>query len=252
MATIQEKYENYMRIFTDGSKYEESTTAAVWIPENNHQDSWKIEEATISIMGAEFFAITKAAEWVVLNGEFLEKKEVVMLTDSLSTLETLEHWRNTKYQTAVNRMIGLAELLKDRDFNLTLQWIPSHVGVDGNEKADQLAKEAHLKNTTTHCPLSPEDVKRKVRAAQEKAWQLKYETTIQDLHIGTIKPKVGHWPWASHTIRAAETALARLRISHVELNDYLHRFGQAESPLCQTCRSPETVDHYLIHCRRYS
>ena len=27
--------------------------------------------------------------------------------------------------------------------------------------------------------------------------------------------------------------------------------GQMESPLCPQCRTPETVSHYLLHCRRF-
>ena len=91
-------------------------------------------------MGAEFFAITKATEWLVLNAEFQANKQVVILTDSVSTLQTLEHWYKTKYQTAVNKVIGLSRILTDMDFSLELQWIPSHIGIDGNEKVVQLAK----------------------------------------------------------------------------------------------------------------
>ena len=135
-----------MRIYTDGSKFEKTTTAAVWIPETGYEESWKLEGGeNISIMGAEFFAISKVIEWIVLNGEFQANKQVVILTDSMSTLQTLEHWYKTKYQTAVNKIIGFSRILADMDFSLELQWVISHIGIDGNKKVDQLANGATRK-----------------------------------------------------------------------------------------------------------
>ncbi|KAJ7242391.1 hypothetical protein B0H12DRAFT_1023719 [Mycena haematopus] len=34
------------------------------------------------------------------------------------------------------------------------------------------------------------------------------------------------------------------------LNKY--RFGAVDSDLCQTCREPETVNHFLLTCRRFA
>jgi len=46
--------------------------------------------------------------------------------------------------------------------------------------------------------------------------------------------------------------LARLRTGHCSLNQYLHRFGIVDSPLC-ACNSGaiENVEHFLIHCPKY-
>ena len=143
-------------------------------------------------------------------------------------------------------------MITELDLTITLQWVPSHTDVYGNEVADRAANDAHNLNHKSFCPLSIEDGKRKVKRAATRAWQLQYNTLKDNLHIGSIKPKIGHWPWASHKTRATETALTRLRLSHVELNAYLHRFNQADSPLCQACGSPETVDHYLLYCRRFA
>ncbi|KAJ7156482.1 hypothetical protein C8R43DRAFT_818576, partial [Mycena crocata] len=46
--------------------------------------------------------------------------------------------------------------------------------------------------------------------------------------------------------------LTQLRTGHVGLNAYLARFGAVDSALCSTCREPETVNHYLLTCRRFS
>jgi hypothetical protein len=46
--------------------------------------------------------------------------------------------------------------------------------------------------------------------------------------------------------------LARLRTGHCGLNQYLHRFGHADSPLCDCGNAAnEIVNHYLLDCPRY-
>ena len=199
------------------------------------------------------YAITKAAEWLALNAVIIESKQVVILTDSMSALETMNHWPNTNHQTLVNQMIGITNILEDMDFSLTLQFVPSHVGIEGNEMADQLARDGHRLTLTTPCPLNKNDVKRKVKIAQKAAFQLEYDTIKEErpLHIAEIKPKVGLWPWTSTKHRASDTAAARLRIGHSELNEPQHRFRMSDTPLCDRCQTPETTEHYLIYCRKY-
>ena len=254
-TTIEERFPNHFRIFTDGSKKENSTTAAMWIPEMNYQEGWKLENGSnITIMNAKLLAIIKALEWTALNGEFLDKTEVVILSDSRSSLEALKSTKISKYSAQEEHTYRIAEILRDNGFSITLQWVPSHVGLTDNERADTAANEAHTLPTTTPCPLGTEEAKSITRKAAQTTWQLFYDSQKEEreLHIATFKPEIGHWPWAYHKCRPIETAIARLRIGHIELNDFLHRKDQAPSPLCTHCNVPETIEHYLLHCRRYT
>lgn len=199
-------------------------------------------------------AIAKALEWTALNLEFLEKKEITIFSDSMSSLEALKSQSTSKYADQENRIYRTAELIEENGANISLQYVPSHIDLAGNDEADQTARESHNIRDLTPCPLSIEEGKRKVKKAAEEAWKIEYYTkkNMDNLKIGDIKPEIGYWPWTTHQNRAVETALARLRISHIELNNHLHRFRQADSPLCQICRTPETIDHYLLTCRRYT
>ena len=44
--------------------------------------------------------------------------------------------------------------------------------------------------------------------------------------------------------------MAKLRIGHVGLNQYLFRFNMAETPLCE-CGGVENREHFLLHCPNY-
>ena len=255
LRTIDERYQGHLQIYTDGSKMDSSTSAAIWIPEVEHQNNWKLQNGDIlSIMTAELFGIKKALEWVALNEVLMPKKDIVILTDSLSSLQTIENPSSSSHLKLANSINKIAEILHENGCHITLQWVAAHTGLTGNECADRLAKQAHSLVEETHCPLGKEDVKRIVKKAKNRAWQTKYDLDKEehDLHIASIKPTIGHWTWASFKHRAVETAVARLRIGHTELNGNLFRFNQMDNPNCTRCQTPETIEHYLLTCRRYS
>ena len=118
---------------------------------------------------------------------------------------------------------------------------------------DQLAKAAHDSPDTTSIPLDKKEIKRLIEDKIQKICQLQYEAAQQqNLHIGTIKRKLEHWPWASCKNRRIETAMARLRIGHSKLKESLFRFNQADDPNCDECGVPETPAHILEECQRFN
>ena len=47
--------------------------------------------------------------------------------------------------------------------------------------------------------------------------------------------------------------MAKLRIGHVRLQEYLNKFGMSESPMCLRCNNEERDDvhHYLLNCVKH-
>ena len=66
-------------------------------------------------------------------------------------------------------------MLNTEDFDVTIQWLPSHVGTPGNKRVDQLAKEAHNKDVTNF-PLETSEINRIVRKRLITKWQQQYDT----------------------------------------------------------------------------
>ena len=52
--------------------------------------------------------------------------------------------------------------------------------------------------------------------------------------------------------RKTEVILTRLRTGHVELNAYLYRFDMCYTDECSFCKISEDVEHFLMHCHKYS
>ena len=160
LSTIDSRYPRHLKIYTDGSKYDESTTAAMW----DVAESWKIDWGTTrSIMGAELLAINITLHWLILNQSLTQGQEIVILSDSKSGIMALENHHHRSYSFITNQILNLAHILKDNDVKLTIQWIPSHVGLVGNEKADALAKAAHNLPNTTEVPLDPKEMKTEIK-----------------------------------------------------------------------------------------
>ena len=52
--------------------------------------------------------------------------------------------------------------------------------------------------------------------------------------------------------RKTEVILTRLRTGHMDLNAYLYRFDMCYTDECSFCKIYEDVEHYLMHCHKYS
>ena len=66
--------------------------------------------------------------------------DVVVYSDSMSCLQAIEG-EGTK-NPFICHILNLLWSLSDKGTHVHFCWIPSHCGIDGNERVDQLAKEA--------------------------------------------------------------------------------------------------------------
>ena len=76
---------------------------------------------------------------------------VVLLMDALSTLQAIQSNRDTDQNDLSTALASLS-----RSHAVTLQWIPSHCNMPGNEAADSLAKEGTTKEQVDRSTSYPE------------------------------------------------------------------------------------------------
>ncbi|CAL4146014.1 unnamed protein product, partial [Meganyctiphanes norvegica] len=131
--------------------------------------------------GAELFAINRALHWLVLNQPLIQNQEVVILTDSLSGIMALENHHHRSYSTITNQILNVANILKESTANLTIQWVPSHVGLTGNEKADSLAKEAHNLVSETEAALDPKEMNNRLKSTCLERYQ--QQNQVEETYI---------------------------------------------------------------------
>jgi len=141
-------------------------------------------------------------------------------------------------------------MLKRGGKNVTLCWIPSHVGIRGNELADQAAKRAARRQYTHSLPLPATHFSQAINAFFQDKWQQVWDSTGEN-KLRTIRPTLGCWKSSSRTSRRKEVLLARIRIGHTyATHGYLLR--NEDRPMCTRCDMPLTVRHVLLVCPLFS
>ena len=234
----KEQYRNCRKIFTDGSKRREGVgAAAVW--DGGGRSASLPREA--SIFTAEAHAISMALREV----ESQEGTQFVVMTDSRSVLGVLADIRTAHPVCRV--MIHKINQLKDSNKNVSLCWVPSHVGIRGNEEADRAAVAAARKREE-YIPVHYRDWYPHIRQVIMEKWNCQWGESNQKLY--EVKRKVGEWNKMKLT-RREEIVLNRLRSGHTYLTQgyLMEGDGVQVPPICPFCNNALiTVKHLLLMC----
>lgn len=127
-------YEDHHKIFTDTGKDHhklDTGRTGISITDLRHLKSWERVDELIQISNAELIAILKA----ILSFKLADSRKVVILSDSLNGCDWLQKGLRNNYPVHVIK----EQIERIHDVDFTIQWIPSHVGVHGNDEADDLA-----------------------------------------------------------------------------------------------------------------
>ena len=129
---ISQKHPNRTHIFTDGSKDLASVGAAAY---SSAAASQRKINGSASIFTAEAIALEMALQIVKKSS----KTSFLVFSDSLSALKALKSCK-TNNMSVLRLLEEINSLHPDKD--IIFVWIPGHVGIEGNDQADHLAKEA--------------------------------------------------------------------------------------------------------------
>jgi hypothetical protein len=140
--------------------------------------------------------------------------------------------------------------LKNNGYEIHMMWIPSHVGVRGNERAGQLAGDAVANGIEWHAPVRSSDFLPMSRVRLLEGWQSGWDGSDMGRYAYSIWPVVSFMPWLRRFDgdRVIISMINRMMTNHPCLRSHLGRIGIVESPMCVCSRDYETVDHVLWGC----
>ncbi|GFW65967.1 RNase H domain-containing protein [Trichonephila clavipes] len=95
--------------------------------------------------------------------------EIWILCDSRSAIQHLSDWTNIGDKTSVSILKNLKELSQQHE--IYFQWIPSHIGLFGNDTADLLAKEGVTENLMSRRTLTFSEIFSKTKSLIQELWK---------------------------------------------------------------------------------
>ena len=236
-----ENYSNYDQIYTDGSKAEEKVAAAAVAKKGKKIHQCRLPDNS-SVFTAELRAILLALKEIYQS----QNSSFLILSDSLSALEALSSLKMT--HPLLVEIYELHETLLSEGKTIVFIWVPSHIGIRGNEMADSAAKDA-LSQDIPRYPVQSvpyKDFKPKVNSYIHNLWQTRWdEETHNKLH--SARPNLSDALQTFCRNRKEETTLSRLHIGHTYAT-HSHLVNGKDPPWCHACDQPWTVKHFLLEC----
>ena len=150
------KYRMHLHVYTDGSIQDDGATgSAAVIPDFKLSRTAKLNSG-VSIFTAEMHAIQMACH--ALLDLPSPPTQAVILSDSRSALQALERKTTGNRKELAHEIHHLFHQIITRGTELTLQWIPSHTGIRGNDTADGAAKAAATQGRPIDLRFSPSEI----------------------------------------------------------------------------------------------
>jgi len=250
-----------MYIYTDGSGINGHVGAAAYSPTlNTTSHQYLGEENSFNVFAAELTAIDLAME-MIKTSKTSHKKHIIFTDSQAATKAVFKPKRQSGQQIIQGILYKLETLaLANPNLNLTIEWIPGHMDIPGNERADAEAKKAAKEKGKLGKPFQHrglkssqnQNIEAKISSQARKEWE-EAETKEQFQKIIRKNPtkQSGSKYYNCAINRRQATRLVQLRTGHIPLNQYLHRFHIIDSPQCACGQGVETISHYILHCKQY-
>jgi ribonuclease HI len=255
-------------IYTDGSQGEDPTIGNKSLTNGagacvlNSQGrlrkaiSWNLGP-NIEVADAETIGIFKALQLV--RAIHPTPTTLYLFTDSQAAIQRVESG-NSYYAFKIR---DLLQALESLGYHVKIYWVPSHVGVFGNELADKLAKKAlEKKPRRTDLVTTIGHLRRLIKARSPAEWEAYWDSQAekQSRSLGTHYQRVcqGNLNFRAklYTIslpRKFQSAYTQLKLGIGYLKAYQRLIGHEENDTCRKCSSgKETTAHLILYCKGYA
>ena len=254
-SEIEELGEGIIQCYTDGSYIDRKTGAGIYFKPH---EILQLEDQAISlgklatVYQAEVIAIANAADMMIKAD--IQNQTIYILSDSQAALRAIASPRVK--QLLVGNCIENLNMLSQNN-QIQLMWVPGHSDIEGNERADTLAKngahtlcelpEPAVPVSYSRCRL---EVRYWVQTKHAEAWKQAKSCLLTKEAIR----KTDKIP-AKNLLKLSRRKLnqvLQILTGHGNLATHRYKMGKVQSPLCPKCHeADETPQHFVGDCPAY-
>jgi len=133
-------------------------------------------------------------------------------------------------------------------WNIHFGWVKAHIGIEGNEEADRLAKKAAQEDdqNIAYNRIPVTTVATEINKKVITQWQGQWESTEKGEACRSFFPVLEHRLKMKIPVTPEFTAIVT---GHGKTRSYLHRFKIVENPSCTCNVGQQTPDHLIYECK---
>lgn len=236
--------------FTDGSK-RGGLTGAGYLCDYLGIEHSLSTGSLASVFQTELFAVSELCAEMQLSG--VSDKEIYICTDSQSAIQAVSS-PYVRSRTVLDCKDALNALGGSN--KVTILWVPGHEGIEGNERADELARKGAESDFVGPEPMF--GISESTRKAIVREWLFQRHKERWQECEGCRHTKL-FCSGPSVNLSKSLLDLGRRDIKrvieavtdHCGLNKHLFDIGCAENPKCLCGYGAETGSHVISDCPRY-
>ncbi|XP_064469979.1 uncharacterized protein LOC135384718 [Ornithodoros turicata] len=237
-------------IYTDASVSAGASTLAVVVPSEKYELALKLPHETSSTE-AELAATNEALRLISTR----PPNNWTVLTDSKAALQILSSPCSKIVTDICSLALTTYSRLTTSGHSVWLQWVPSHIGLPGNIRADAAARGAHgaaATTMTTTIPLTPSACLIQIRRQTSRSTlAFSSNAVAANTFLHSIDPRM-ELTLSQRLSRQEESILHRLRLDVALTPLLLSKMDRRTSPMCPSCAAVADIRHLLLHCKRYA
>ena len=187
-------------------------------------------------------------QWV----EEVKPDRVVICFDLCVVLMSLQSFSSRSRQDLLYEVLQTHGRLRQMGIQTRFTWVLAHVGVEGNEAADVLAKQALRSGDVDVVvfAISKAEAKSLIWTVVVQRWQEQWNRDTMSRRLFQVQRKVGRGGRQEET-EERRIFSTRLRVGHSRLNKTLNVKGKHPTRKCEFCQETERVEHVLLLCGQY-
>ncbi|XP_048002590.1 uncharacterized protein LOC125239130 [Leguminivora glycinivorella] len=246
---LNNDWSNWHCLYTDASKHGDRSCVGVGVFHSQYKGLQLIKlPPESSVYTGECYGLLKAIEYVLM----LKIPKTIIFSDSRSALEAIMRFpfKSHKQSPVVFNIRSLLYKCSQKSCAVVLAWVPSHVGVPGNERADQLANEAiHVGDIVPYHNYC-HDLINLSKAYLYDNWNgIWNKETSKGEHYRRIQPAIPKKPWFTRVSfsKTVTSTLCRMRLGHVCSPAHLHKINKKPDPHC-SCGEYGDLNHIFFAC----